>query len=248
MPWDADLLALLVVITAAYTCASALGFGANVLSVALGAHLLPVDQILPAILPTSLALSGWIAWRQRRHIAGRVLGREVLPWALIGFPLGLFVFQTSDTALLQRMLGAVVAVLGLAELLRARGNSAAEGRPLPRGASRGLLISGGFVQGLFASGGPLVVYVLSRRGLEKGAFRATLCLLWVLLNSVLLVSYGLSGRIDQASLQLTAWVVLPMVLGLFYGQHLHSRMHLTAFRRAVDIVLLASGVVLLVRG
>jgi len=245
---DADLFALLVAITAAYTCASALGFGANVLSVALGAHLLPVDQILPAILPTSLVLSGWIAWRQRSHIAGRVLSREVLPWALVGFPLGLFVFQTSDTAFLQRMLGAVVAVLGLVELLRARGSTAAETQRLPAAASRGLLISGGFVQGLFASGGPLVVYVLSRHGLAKGAFRATLCLLWVLLNSVLLVSYGMSGRIGGASLQLTAWVVLPMVLGLFLGQQLHSRLHLTAFRKAVDCVLLASGVVLLVRG
>jgi len=240
--------ALLLAITAAYTCASALGFGANVLSVALGAHLLPVDQILPAILPTSMALTGWIAWRHRQDIAGRVLTRELLPWALIGFPFGLFVFQTSDTLLLQRMLGAVVALLGLVELLRARGSGTAEGRPLPSAASRSLLISGGFVQGLFASGGPLVVYVLSRRGLEKGAFRATLCLLWGLLNTVLFVSYGTSGRINEASLQLTAWVVLPMVLGLFFGQQLHRRMNLTAFRRAVDVVLLVSGVVLLVRG
>ncbi|MFT7465343.1 MAG: putative membrane protein YfcA, partial [Pseudohongiellaceae bacterium] len=127
---DADVLALLAVITVAYTCAGALGFGANVLSVALGAQLLPVEQILPAILPTTLALSGWIAWRQRRHIATAVLTREVLPWALLGFPVGLFVFQTTDTVALQRLLGVVVAGLGLVELLRATPNKAEPRRPL----------------------------------------------------------------------------------------------------------------------
>lgn len=245
---DADVLALLVVIAVAYTCASTLGFGANVLTVALGAQLLPVDRILAAILPTSLALSGWIAWRQRRHIAGRLLGREVLPLTLVGFPVGLIIFQTTNTDQLQRLLGAVVAALALLELLRPTPDPEQPHRPLSRAASRTLLVSGGFVQGLFASGGPLVVYVLSRRALDKSAFRATLCLLWVMLNSVLIVSYGISGRIDDNSLKLTAWAVLPLLLGLFVGQHLHGRLHANAFRRAVDIALLVSGVVLLLRG
>jgi uncharacterized membrane protein YfcA len=245
---DVDVFVLMVIVTAAYSCAGALGFGANVLTVALGAHLLPVQEILPAILPTSLGLSAWIAWRQRRQIAGRVLTREVLPLVLVGFPLGLFVFQTADTVHLQRLLGAVVAGLALVELLRPSIGPEVAARPLPRPAARALLVGGGFVQGLFASGGPLVVYVLSRRQLDKGAFRATLCLLWVLLNSVLLVTYGVSGRIDEASLRLTAWAVLPMIVGLTLGQRLHLGLRLTGFRLAVDSVLLASGVVLLLRG
>ncbi len=104
------------------------------------------------------------------------------------------------------------------------------------------------MQGLFASGGPLVVYVLSRRGLDKGAFRATLCLLWVLLNSALLVSYGGTGRLDGESLWLTAWAVAPMLLGRVLGQRLHDTLAGPAFRRAVDVVLLSSGLVLVARG
>jgi uncharacterized membrane protein YfcA len=245
---DVDVFVLMVVVTAAYSCAGALGFGANVLTVALGAHLLPVDRILPAILPTSLALSAWIAWRQRRMIAGRVLTRDVLPLVLVGFPVGLFVFQTAHTVHLQRLLGAVIAALALIELLRPSPAPDDASRPIGRPAARALLVGGGFVQGLFASGGPLVVYVLSRYGLDKGAFRATLCLLWVLLNSVLLVTYGATGRIDEASLRLTAWAVLPMLVGLALGQRLHSGLQITGFRRAVDSVLLASGVVLFLRG
>lgn len=229
---------------AAYTCAGALGFGANVISVALGAHLLPVALLLPAILPTSLGLSAWIAWRQRNEIAWRVLLREVLPLVLLGFPFGLLVFQTADMALLQRLLGAVVAALASLELLRA---SSAMRAPHPA-LARVLLVGGGFVQGLFASGGPLVVYVLSRRALGKGAFRASLCLLWVLLNSVLLASYASTGRLDADSLRLTAWAVLPMLLGRVLGQRLHITLQGGSFQRAVQLVLLASGAVLLLRG
>ena len=179
---EPHLLALLLAVTVAYTCAGALGFGANVLSLALGAHLLPVDLILPAILPTSLGLSAWIDWRQREEIAWRVLLREVLPLVLLGFPFGLAVFQSADTRVLQHLLGGVVAGLALLQLLRPASASRPPPRPPLNLMSRGLLVGGGFVQGLFASGGPLVVYVLSRRGLDKGAFRASLCVLWVLLN------------------------------------------------------------------
>lgn len=242
---DPSLLALLLVIAAAYTCATALGFGANVLSVALGAHLMPVDELLPAILPTSLALSGWIAWRQRGRIATRVLSHEVLPPALLGFPLGLLLFESADTALLQRLLGGVVIGLALLELLRRTPGLAESRRPMGRGAARGLLVAGGFVQGLFASGGPLVVAVLSRRILDKGAFRATLCTLWVLLNSVLLVSYVLTARVHAESLRITAWAVAPMLVGLVLGQRLHDNLDIATFRRAVQLVLLASGAMLL---
>jgi len=245
---DADLIALLAAVTLAYTAAGALGFGANVLSVALAAHVLPVDRILPAILPTSLMLSGWIAWRQRSHLAGRLLGQEILPLAALGFPVGLLVFEGADTAWLQRGLGAVLAGLALLGLVAARSAAGGERPPLPRAATRALLVGGGFIQGLFASGGPLVVYALSRRGLDKGAFRATLCVLWVLLNSVLLVSYGLNGRLGAQSAQLTAWVVPAMVIGLAVGQRLHDRMDGAAFRLAIDAVLLLSGVVLVLRG
>jgi hypothetical protein len=244
---DADVLALLLAVSVAYTCATALGFGANVISVALGAQLLPVDRLLPVILPTSLALSAWIAWRQRAHVAGALLGRELLPWALLGFPLGMLVFEGAETGVLKLLLGAVVAGLALLGLL-ARGPAGGGRRPLPPAATRSLYVGGGFVQGLFASGGPLIVYALSRRGLDKGAFRATLCLLWVLLNTALLVSYGLHGRLDEESLRLTAWVSPAMVVGLAVGHRLHAGLRVEAFRRAVDAGLLVSGLVLLARG
>ncbi len=241
---EPHVLALLLVITAAYTCAGALGFGANVLSVALGAHLLPIELILPAILPTTWGLSAWIAWHQRDQIAWRVLLREVLPLVLLGFPFGLFVFQTADTGVLPRLLGGIIAGLVLLELLR----PAAADRPPRKLFSRALLVGGGFVQGLFASGGPLVVYVLSRRDLSKGSFRASLCVLWVLLNSVLLVSYGSTGRLNGESLAVTAWAIIPLLVGRVLGQRLHTRLVGPAFQRAVQLVLLASGLVLLFRG
>jgi hypothetical protein len=244
---DADVLALLLAVTVAYTCATALGFGANVISVALGAHLLPVDRLLPVILPTSLALSAWIAWRQRAHIAGALLGREILPWALVGFPLGMVVFEGAETGALKLLLGAVVAGLALLGLVAHRSAASAR-RELTPLATRACFLGGGFVQGLFASGGPLVVYALNRRELDKGAFRATLCLLWVLLNTVLLVSYGLNGRLDGESLRLTGWVSPAMVMGLAIGHRLHAGLRAEGFRRAVDVGLLVSGVVLVARG
>lgn len=242
------ILGFVLVVAASYTCAATLGFGANVLAVALGAHLLPVEVLLPAILPTSLLLSGTLALRDRRHVAWRTLLRDVLPWCALGFPFGAYVFHTADPALLRTLLGALVALLGLLEMLRGWMGPYAAQVELPAPVATLFLAAGGFVQGLFASGGPLIVYVLSRRLTDRGAFRATLCTLWVLLNSVLLGTYVADGRIDRTTLGLTAWAVLPLVVGLLLGQQLHTRLPERAFRRAVHFVLVASGLVLLARG
>ena len=237
-----------LVVAASYTCAATLGFGANVIAVALGAHLLPVEVLLPAILPTSLLLSGTLALRDRRQIAWRTLLRDVLPWCALGFPLGAYLFHAADPGMLRTLLGGLVAFLGALELLRGWMGPYAEQIPLPAPVAALFLTAGGFVQGLFASGGPLIVYVLARRLKERGAFRATLCALWVLLNSVLLGSYAVDGRFDSQTLELTAWAVLPLLVGLGLGQQLHTRLPERAFRRAVHFVLLSSGIVLLARG
>jgi uncharacterized membrane protein YfcA len=56
-----------------------------------------------------------------------------------------------------------------------------------------ILVVGGMVHGAFASGGPLVVLYASKTLTDKGSFRATLCLLWTTLNTLLLINYLRSG-------------------------------------------------------
>ena len=81
---------------------------------------------------------------------------------------------------------------GLATLQLAR----PAGKPLAKWLQWSMLGLGGFVHGLFGTGGPMIVYVVRRRLADKRAFRSTLAVLWLVLNIGLLSKFALAGWSD----------------------------------------------------
>jgi uncharacterized protein len=242
---------LMLVVLVAFLVESTLGFGATVVTVTLGAFLMPIEALLAAFVPLNLALSAWLAARYRRHIDGSFLLRRVLPWMLVGLPLGLLALGRLDPVVARRIFGASVVVLAglmLARAYRHHGEVvAARDVALARGPRALILLTGGFVHGLFATGGPAVVYVAGREVADKARFRATLSLLWLLLNAVLVGTYLLNGWIGPESARLTAWLAAPLVVGFVAGEWLHHRIAQETFHVAVFGALLVAGAVLLVQ-
>ena len=241
-----DIALLVLVALAAFTVEANLGFGSLIIAVALGSLLLPIEELLPALLPLNLVLSAHIVVRHRRELELRWLLRRVLPLMVAGLPVGMLLLHTSDERLLKALLGVFVVALSAAELRRARGGAPVGGRPLAPLARTGLLVAAGIVHGAFATGGPLAVYVAGRSGLHKGAFRATLSALWLGLNTALLGSFALAGTLSAESARRTLLLAGPLLLGLALGERLHRRVDATLFRRLVFVLLLLAGAALAV--
>lgn len=248
MPPASDLgswAALAAIVLGAFASEAALGFGAMVISIALGAQLVPIDRLLPVLVPLNLGLSLTIVTRHRVHVDGAFLARRVLPPVAIGVPLGLVAFARLPSAVLVRAFGVFVVVLAALELHRARRHAtpARLGR-LARGA---LLVVGGAVHGAFATGGPFVVYVTGRELDDKATFRATLSALWAALGIVLAASYAVDGSLGAASLAGSAALAMPAAAGLVLGEWLHARAPARTFRIAVFAMLLVAGALLALR-
>jgi len=107
------------------------------------------------------------------------------------------------------------------------------------------MFSAGITHGLFASGGPLLVYALAGTTLDKTRFRATLICVWFLLNSVLTFAFFLDGRLLPA-LPALAWLVWLLPVGILLGEQLHRRVDEVRFRMLVYGLLLVTGMLLLV--
>lgn len=240
----ASLGALALVVVVAFSIETALGFGATLISVALGAWILPIPQMLPALVPLNLALSAWLAVRYRKHVDRGFLLRRLLPAMAIGMPLGVWLFQVADPKLLQRLFGVFLVLVSAVELGRMRARR--QPPPLSRLLELGMLWAGGVVHGAFATGGPMAVYVTSRVIADKSAYRATLCVLWSVLNTVLVASYIQGGELDAATVTLSAWLLPFCGLGLAVGELVHHRVAVNTFRAAVFVALALAGVMLLV--
>ncbi len=103
----------------------------------------------------------------------------------------------------------------------------------------------GFVSGVIntslATNGPPLVYELRRTGFHGDRFRATISAVFFLSNLIGLPLLALAGLITAFDLALAAYSLVPCVVGIVLGSRIGSRMKPAQFAWAVDLILLATG-------
>ena len=244
---------LAVVCTLAFTIETALGFGATLITVALGSFFLDLSEILPALVPLNLVLSGYLVVRYARHVDRRFLFTRLLPFMALGLPIGIYAFSALDASMLKRAFGVFLVGVSVLELYRMRASSLSSlgaGHPkhLDAWSERALLLAGGAIHGAFATGGPMAVYVTSRVIEDKNVYRATLSALWTILNVAMLASYAWQGQLDATTAGLGVGLLPSIAIGMVVGELLHARVPAKTFRGVVFGMLCLAGVVLVLRG
>lgn len=235
-------IALGVFILLAYTLEAITGFGSVVIALSLGALVLPIAQLLPVLVPLNIGMTGYLAWRYRHLIERTLLLGTVLPGMVIGTLAGYALLPWLDTVLARQVFGALVMWFAGRELWRLHRTSATL-RPR-RWRTRLITLAAGVSHGLFASGGPLLVYALSGTQLDKTRLRATLISVWFILNSLLTLAFLVDGRLLPAMPRVVAYAPLLLV-GIWLGEHLHPRIGERHFRLGIYLLLLVTGALLL---
>ena len=235
------LVALAAIALIAFTTEGAIGFGGTVIAASIGAQFVPIEALLPAFVPLNLALSTWLLTRGFGAVAWRMLLVDIALPVGLGAAVGLALFHLQAKTELALAFGIFVA--GLATLQLARPAD----RQLARPWRLGLLVLGGIAHGLFGTGGPMIVYVVRRTLPDKRAFRATLAVLWLVLNAALLVNFLSLGLYDAHTADLGLVLALVIVPGLYLGERVHHALDAARFERVVWVLLLAAGVALAVR-
>jgi uncharacterized membrane protein YfcA len=231
----------------AFSVETVLGFGATLITVAIGSFFLDLETLLPAIAPLNLLLSTYLVARYHVHIDRRVLFGKLLPFMALGLPFGLALVWMADASVLKRLFGAFLIAVSTVELWRAR-HAAQTSTPLGRPVEIGFLVLGGAIHGAFMTGGPMAVYVASRLLHDKSRYRATLSALWAILNTFLLGLYYVRGDLGPSVRGLTLALLPAIGLGMIAGELAFRRLPVAAFRTMVFVMLCASGIALVVRG
>jgi uncharacterized protein len=227
----------------AFSCEALAGFGGTVLALALGAQLMPLPELMAIFIPANLALSAAMMVRHFVAVDWRLLLRRIGPAMLIGLPVGMLVHRWAGRALAPAFASVVVG-LALLEALRLLGG---EQQKLGK-VGTGLLWAAGVVHGAYGTGGPLVVFVMGREVSDKQSFRATLAVLWLALNALLVASLAADGRVTVTTLG-RSLLLLPIVAGAWVaGEWCAQRISDRPFRALGAALLGAAGILLLVRG
>ncbi len=243
----------MLIATGAFTVEATRGFGATVVAVTAVAPWWSIPAFLPAFVSLNLGLSGYLLVRYSRHVRWRWLGAVLLPPMLAGLPLGWWLGGVLSNIWLRRLFGAFAASLAALELgalwrahrAREPGSEDLPRPALPRARRVALLLAGGLVHGLFATGGPMAVYVAARDVRQPGAFRATLAVLWFSLNAVLVAAFAARSQLGLAHAALAGAMLPGLALGIATGEWLHRRVPRHHFAAAVYALLLGAGLSLL---
>ena len=220
------------------------GFGSIVIALSLGALFLPISQILPVLIPLSAGMNTVALARNWRHVDWRLLLVLLLPAMALGTFVGWKLRPHLDPALARVLFGVLIVGFASRELwrsIRAHHSDRAKSDSL----TRALTVSAGITHGLFASGGPLLVYALAGKQIDKARLRATLIVIWCSMNISMTIASAADGTLKPALPYIAALAPIVAIAWLI-GDRLHDRVNEVEFRRILYSTLIVVGALLLI--
>ncbi len=243
---DINFIVLAFITAASYLTLAFSGFGTIIITITLAAHMYSIKMLLPILVPLTLLANIYILLRHYKYVNASILFKKIVPFMGIGLILGIGAFHFFQGELLKKILGILVILLSISELYKLFSNSTSL-KPFSKLKSISYIISAGIAQGIYASGGPLLVYAITKLNLSKSVFRSTLSAVWLIMNTILTLSYIVTGKMTIETGKFSIMLLPSMVVGLFIGEILHQRINEKSFKICVNVLLFAAGIILVIR-
>jgi len=227
------------------------GFGSTVIAVPFMAMLTNLDTAKAVGVTHTWLLVIYIVYVSWKEIIWKEFEFIVLH-VLVGLPLGIVLYGQLDKVYLMGLLALFMIGVGMHGFLatcRNRLQTQASAEPVKKSLlMRAVLFGGGIIHGAFGTGGPLIVIYATQALKSKAAFRACLCLLWLCMNTILLIQFTINGVWSQDNfmpLYATVATIPFLVVGMIVGNWLHHRCSEYVFRLIMFALLAGTGVVVL---
>ncbi|MBI4588681.1 MAG: sulfite exporter TauE/SafE family protein [Candidatus Rokubacteria bacterium] len=218
------------------------GFGIALVALAFLPYLMAPTDAIVLLTIYALAFSLAMLVQLRRDVDGRAIA-DLLIGTIAGTPLGVWGLAALPASALNRLIGLMLIVAWVLEF-RGLYPQRLDGRRWTLGAGFAAGVIGGAVG---TPGPPVVLYAATQRWSAR-AVKANLQAFFVVNQGVILAGYWWAALLTREVWTLTASFALPAVAGAVAGALLFDRVDQPRFRRLVFLLLLASGLVLLVRG
>lgn len=223
--------------------------GANTVSLAIFAAVLPARASTGILLPVLIAGDVLAVLTYRRHAHWPTLWR-LFPAVGVGVAVGTLFLVWADDAVVRTSIGVILLFMAGVTVWRRRRADAAE-QPdevtsrTGRAKARSYGVLGGFTTMVANAGGPVMSMYLLSAGFRKLGFLGTSAFFFLIVNvSKLPFSAGL-GLIDGHSLLLDAVLVVFVVPGAFLGKWAVTRINQRLFERLVIAATVVGGLQLL---
>ena len=225
---------VLIIILATSVVQAVAGFGFALLAVPL---MVVVIDLQSAVIISSFVgtLSNMLQSWQLRNNIDRKLTKRFLLATVIGAPAGLLLFIYANQSALKIVLGLSI-LFGVFVLSR--------GLELQHVSSWLDWIMGvlsGVLLMATSTNGPPLVFVLQARRIDPATFRATLNMVFLVSGTFGLVIFGLAGEIFRSDVNVAAFAIPAMVIGVSTGVVIRKYVQQELFKKIVLFLLTIGG-------
>jgi uncharacterized membrane protein YfcA len=215
--------------------------GANTISLAIFAAVLPARESTGVLLPLLLVGDVIAVTTYRRHAHWPTLLR-MFPAVAVGVGAGTAFLAWADDTMVRRSIGAILLIMVAVTLWRRRVNAEetndgpdaeVRSRRRARTKSRSYGVLGGFTTMVANAGGPVMSLYLITSGFQKLRFLGTSAWFFLIVNAFKVPFSAGLGLIDTRTLLLDAALAVFVVAGTFVGRACVDRIDQRLFERLV---------------
>ncbi len=225
-----------------FTTQIATGFGGNLIAIALGALVLPIETMIPILVALNVLINSVTISKEWKQIHFTTLLKIIMPLMLCGMLVGILLLDYLSNDHLKKGFALLILWFAIRESYKLY-------RDVTPSAKGWLWQSvwtfiAGITHGLFASGGPLLVYSLSRTTLTKSQFRTTLLATWWGLNLCYAIVLWQKAVLENHLIDI-AYYVPVLVAAIVVGQMIHNRINEILFKKVIYALLAICAVIMI---
>lgn len=215
------------------------GFAGVMLSIPPSMLLFGPDMAIAVINALCWGVSVVLAWRNRRYLNLKGV-LTIVGFMLAGMAIGVKLYSLVSPQIVGPVYGGIIVAAALKNLLVKPSE-----KPMSHWLSAVILIGAGIIHGMFASGGALLVVYLAATYHNKYTFRANVAAVWSCLNLVLMFKDFEKGMFNAQAFHLMLIAIIPLLLAVYIGNKIHSRINQRMFNYSTYGLLLLSGAMIL---
>ena len=207
----------------AYTVQAITGFAGNIFAMPVGTTLLGLESTVSILNAMGFFACGLLTALNIKSVNWRELGKTLVPLHI-----------------LLKIYGVIIVIIGIKNL------AVPQQKFMPEWALWIILALAGLIQGMFVSGGALLVIYAVQKLRDQQQFRITLSAVWTVLNLIYAGIAFQQGHFTGDVVQIIVFCVPLAVLATFLGSKLQKKISQERFLKLTYVLLLCVGVILLV--
>lgn len=216
-----------------YFIESVFGFAGTIIWLSILSFFVDIKLLIFLTVMANIWANTLVLITGKRHIVWKKFFRLAIP-ALPGLFVGAALVDALSSALLLKVFAVFLVGFALYSLFLPR-------IQLQSVLQKITLFFSGLLQGIFGTGGPLLLIAMQSSFTHKSEIRSTLALFFLSFNILRAIQYGVQGTFSVSQYAAFWWILPIIFVAVLSGYYIHVAIPETLFKKGIALLLLFSG-------